>query len=86
MEQFILITFKNTHDAMKAEKCINEKIEALRLIPIPSEISAGCGLSLKMDAEYLHEAKIELAKAELSFSNIYEVKKTGLKKEIKQIE
>ncbi len=46
-----ILTFQTTTQAMAFEKqCKNYGIPG-RLIPIPKEIKAGCGLSWSMDAE-----------------------------------
>ncbi|MDO4294792.1 MAG: DUF3343 domain-containing protein [bacterium] len=41
----ILFTFHTTTQAMKMEACATQRQKAGRLIPIPGEISAGCGLA-----------------------------------------
>ena len=40
----IIITFENTHTAIKMETYCKEKNLPGRIIPVPGEISAGCGL------------------------------------------
>lgn len=41
----LVITFHTTADAMAMEKACKENGAPGRLIPVPREISAGCGLS-----------------------------------------
>ena len=41
----LIVTFHTTADAMAMEKCCKEHQVPGRLIPVPREISAGCGLS-----------------------------------------
>ena len=42
---YIVLSFRTTLDAMEWEKqCLAEKVPG-RLIPLPREISAGCGLA-----------------------------------------
>lgn len=62
----LIITFKNTTEAMAVEKFCSENGLPGRIIPLPREISAGCGLSWKAkteDKEVLisafNEAKLE---------------------------
>ncbi len=43
----LVITFDSTTQAMAAEKFCTEQGLPGRIIPIPREISAGCGLSWK---------------------------------------
>ena len=46
-ELSLVISFDKTIDAMAVEEyCLKNKIEG-RLIPLPKEISAGCGLAWK---------------------------------------
>lgn len=44
-ERKLLITFSTTADAMAMERICREEGVAGRLIPVPREISAGCGLA-----------------------------------------
>ena len=49
MEQtFIIVAFESTHDAIKSETLTGRGGIASRLIPIPPEVSAGCGLALRI--------------------------------------
>ena len=41
----LVVTFHTTADAMAMEKACKEKQAEGRLIPVPREISAGCGLA-----------------------------------------
>lgn len=44
-EEKLIITFHTTAEAMAMEKSCRERQLPGRLIPVPREISAGCGLS-----------------------------------------
>ncbi len=46
---FLVVTFAATTDAMAMEKYCLERALPGRLIPIPREISAGCGLAWKTE-------------------------------------
>jgi len=41
----LVITFHTTTDAMEMERLCREQGAAGRMIPVPRDISAGCGLS-----------------------------------------
>jgi len=43
-----IITFKNTNFAIKAEQCLLEQKMKVSVLPLPSQISAGCGICLKV--------------------------------------
>lgn len=44
-EKRLIVSFYSTHDAMAFEEYCHEHSIAGRLIPLPREISAGCGLA-----------------------------------------
>ena len=49
--EFLVITFSETTDAMAAEKLFLEISLPGRIIPIPRQLSAGCGLSFRTEPE-----------------------------------
>ena len=51
MNKYYIVTFQNTHEAMKAEReTINNKIKVV-VIPTPTYITKSCGISLKIEEE-----------------------------------
>ena len=44
-ERRLIVAFRTTHDAMAFEDFCDEKGAPGRLIPLPRQISAGCGLA-----------------------------------------
>lgn len=52
---YSLVSFPSTHHAMAGEKIAESvcKEKEARLIPIPPEVSAGCGLALKLPSNML---------------------------------
>ena len=48
---FLVITFSETADAMAAEKLLAGRQIPGRIIPIPRQLSAGCGLSWRTEPE-----------------------------------
>ena len=47
-KNYMILTFKTTTPAMAMEKKCSEEGIPGRLIPLPGEISAGCGLSWRV--------------------------------------
>lgn len=47
MEEFIIITFETTSDAIGADKLLKTLPNPGRLVPVPRNISAGCGYAYK---------------------------------------
>ncbi|MFV0518808.1 MAG: DUF3343 domain-containing protein [Lachnospirales bacterium] len=78
IEVYYIATFDSTHKAIESEK-LSENLFNSRLIPIPVEISAGCGLSLKADDYSLFIEK------KLPYSKIYKIVKKDFEKEIEEI-
>lgn len=59
MNKYYIVTFQNTHEAMKAEReAIKKRIKVV-VIPTPTYITKSCGISLKIDEENI-QSIIEL--------------------------
>lgn len=84
-EIFSLVTFESTHSAIKAEKTLEKEGLKIKIITVPTEISAGCGLSIRFNEEDLDKVKEIIKESAIEVSGYYSVKKNGFKKHIKQI-
>ena len=69
----LVITFSTTTAAMALEKRAQEMGIFGRLIPLPSEISAGCGLSWKTKPEEKKKLLGFLDAEELKWEAMYEL-------------
>lgn len=49
--EYILLTFQTTSEAMAMERYCGKREIPGRLIPVPGEVSAGCGLAWRIPAE-----------------------------------
>jgi hypothetical protein len=68
-----ILTFHNTTEAMACEKkCADNQIPG-RLIPIPTEITAGCGLAWRMPVEEYPVYQEKMEKLELKFETVTEL-------------
>jgi len=67
----IVLSFSRTTDAMAVEKYCTEKKLPGRLIPIPREITAGCGLAWKAAPEDEAILVSGLSEAGLEWSGLY---------------
>lgn len=83
-ERFIVISTDSTHFVINLEKILLEKNIQCRIIPLPVEISANCGLAVKLDEKYLEQAK-EIISENNFLVNIALVEKNGLKKKIQKL-
>lgn len=59
----LVVTFHTTTAAMEAERCCQEGGLPGRIIPVPREITAGCGLAWKAPPEAEGELAAALAAA-----------------------
>lgn len=77
---YYIIVFKNTYDAMNAEKKLEEKNISLRIMPTPTVITQSCGICVKIE----ERAKIDTIIKDkiIEFKNIYERKEDGYSKVI----
>lgn len=80
-ENFILFAAESTNLVIQSEAFLKDNSIPCRVIPLPSEIKASCGLSIKID-ETLLEKALELLKSKGIHMEIYSVEKVGLKKKI----
>lgn len=77
---YFIIVFKNTHDAMSAEKKLEEKNIALRILPTPTSITQSCGICVKIEERKIIDIIIE--EKIIEFKNIYEKNAQGYSKVI----
>ena len=67
----LVITFKTTTQAMAVEKyCLSHGLPG-RIIPVPREITAGCGLSWKADPEDQESLVAGLTESGLGWQEMY---------------
>jgi len=63
MNTYYIVTFQNTHEAMKAERETIKKQINVVVIPTPTFITKSCGISLKVTTENIEDI-INLIRAE----------------------
>ena len=68
-----VMTFSSTSDAMAMEAASREHGIPGRIIPVPSEIDAGCGLSWCVDAGDCDELISQVKALALAYEGIFEV-------------
>lgn len=83
-EKFFLLAADSTHLIIKSEKILKENGIECRIIPLPSEVKATCGLSIRTDIEN-KDIVDEILKSNGIELDKYIVIKTGLKKQIKKL-
>ncbi len=80
---FALFTFANSHLVLKSEKALEN--EDIRVIPLPTEISSGCGLSIKCELDNKENIINILNNNSIPFKKVYKITKEGIKKTIAEI-
>lgn len=68
-----VLTFASTSDAMAVEAAARERGFPGRMIPIPSEVSAGCGLAWCAPVEEREELLCALEGGGLAYEDVHEV-------------
>ena len=69
----LVVTFDATAAAMAAEKyCLEEGVPG-RLIPVPREITAGCGLAWKAEVDQEEAVTAALEAAGIAYSGVHRV-------------
>lgn len=69
MMNYYIIVFKNTYDAMAAEKKLGELNVEFRIMPTPTTITMSCGICVRMDKE--NSVKEIIDNKPFEFKNIY---------------
>lgn len=69
----IVITFDTTTDAMMMEAFAKENKFAGKIIPLPNEISAGCGLAFKIESGDFEEIQKILKENSISYEKIHDL-------------
>ncbi len=72
--EFLVITFSETSDAMAAEKLFREMSFPGRIIPVPRQLSAGCGLSWRTETDRGEQAKEVLEAAGIHWHEMASVR------------
>ena len=69
----LVVTFDATAAAMAAEKYCLERDVPGRLIPVPREITAGCGLAWKAEVEQEEAVTAALEEAGIKYGGVYRI-------------
>ena len=68
-EVFCVISFESTHQAIAAEMAVTG-LSGARLIPLPPEISEGCGMALRVNREDAEKAVDLLAASGAAYQDV----------------
>lgn len=85
-EFFYIIAFDSTHHAISTEQALKNAKKEVMIIPTPREITASCGLSLRVKKEDISFLKEQLKEKNMSYRGIFRVKLEEGKKFIEKID
>lgn len=72
-KKYMVISFQTTRDAMEFErKCMDNAIPG-RLIPVPREITAGCGLAWRISGEEYRDYADRIEALDMKFQQEQEL-------------
>lgn len=66
---YYIVVFKNTYDAMAAEKKLKKLNANFRIMPTPTSITMSCGICVRIDNK--EEIYLIMNKDILEYKNIY---------------
>ncbi|SHE87520.1 DUF3343 domain-containing protein [Clostridium fallax] len=66
-----IIVFKNTHDAIQAEKILKEQGESIMVMPTPTCITKSCGISIRFNEGILSKVENLIKEEKIVTKNIY---------------
>ena len=72
-QNYIVISFHTTAEAIALEKFCNQRNYPGRLIPVPREISAGCGLAWRMKPAEYAEFENRIIESGIAYEAVTEV-------------
>ncbi|MGL5152096.1 MAG: DUF3343 domain-containing protein [Clostridium sp.] len=72
--EYVIIIFKNTHDAIAAETVIQEKGYSIRIMPTPTSMTHSCGICVRLDKCELLDKILDIG---FSYKNIYKRSQNG---------
>ena len=80
IERFYLVSFESSQKAIQIEIAAKKIIAHARLIPIPSEVHANCGVGLKVEI-----AQFSKIKDLVGGHNVYEIEKIKNKRKVVRV-
>lgn len=71
MENYYIIVFMNTHNAIEGEKVIKAEGCPISIMPTPSHITQSCGISIRFREEYLEAIKKLIDEDKIHIKHVY---------------
>lgn len=85
MEQYLFLSFDSTNYALEAERYLKNAGCSITIMPTPREVSASCGLSIKMNDGDIESAKGFIREGSLKVKGIYKVYRSEGKRGVEKV-
>ncbi len=79
MGQNCYITFSSIHQAIRAEKLLEKKRYAYKMVPVPRSISSSCGSALQCTCQDITALGNFLGDKNIEIEGLYRVKEAKLR-------
>ncbi|MEQ8201191.1 MAG: DUF3343 domain-containing protein [Syntrophomonadaceae bacterium] len=73
LKEYGIIAFQSTSQALKAERVLKEASAQFLVIPTPRQISASCGLAVKVAPENLDAVRAALEEKMVRIEGVYHI-------------
>ncbi len=71
MSQYGVILFFTTSSAIQSEKMLLKESFAVKLIPVPRELSSDCGIALRFDWDDMERVTLVLVEAKVETDSVH---------------
>jgi hypothetical protein len=85
MEEYYFLSFDSTNYALKAENFLKTKNCSITIMPTPREVSASCGLSIKINDGDLEFTKRTILEGSLKVKGVYKLHRVDGKRGIEKV-
>lgn len=75
--QYYIIVFKNTHDAMEADRKLEKTQIEYRIMPTPTSITQSCGICIRITKA--EDIETIINESIIEYKNIYEKNTEGFR-------
>lgn len=79
MENYYIVTFKNTHDAISGESVLKKKNIKIEVMPTPTVITKSCGICIKFNGDNIDQIKDFIKEGSINIKNVYIKDQVGYK-------
>lgn len=86
LKEYGIFTFKSTSQALKAERVLKESSAHFLLMPTPREISASCGLAIKLELENIAGYREILQNGKVEIDDVYQIVSINQEKKIERLD